>query len=922
MHRRRNALGSLQGEACHCCLLNMARIAAVAIGLCLSVSSAAGANHAGLRRVLIVNSYHKEFAWTDAQVAGAREVLTSASDDLELYVEYLDTKRIAYEGEYLDLLSRTLRHKYKNVKLDAIITTDDNALRLVMTLHEDVFGGVPVTFCGINDYQPSLLVGRDQFTGLVEVLDIKLTIDLAMKLHPAARKVVVVVDNTPTGMGQRRSVAAVADQYKNISFEYLKGEDLTHDELLDRLRKLDSDSIVLLTVWLRDKTGAFLAPEVEGPHISENSAVPVYGIIDMYLGHGIVGGKLLNSETHGRTAGEMVLRILDGEEPSDIPVLVKSVNPYMFDARQLQRWGVDGSDLPKGSTIIHRPFSFYDAYKVWIWQVIGAFAVLVLGLLVLLLNVFRRKRAEAAFRESEMVTRSLLEGSPVCNKIIDLDCKLRYMSNAGVTDLKIPDIKPYYGQTYPPEFYPDSMRAPLVKGLQLAMAGEISFVEAPVHDMEGNEIWYHTTFVPALDDDGQVKYVIGTSVNITERKQAEADRLGLERQVQHAQKLESLGVLAGGIAHDFNNLLMVILGNADLALDELSPQTPARENIMEVEKAAKRAAELSKQMLAYSGKGKFIVEPIALNEFVEEMGRLLDVSISKKAVLKYNFADNLPSFDGDATQIRQIIMNLITNASEAIGDASGVITLSTGAIECDRDYLDSINEILRAGLAEPLPVGVYVYFEVADTGCGMDSKTIEKIFDPFFTTKFTGRGLGMAAALGIVKGHAGAINIYSEPGKGTIFKVLFPASKSPENGDAVQEPDPADSERWRGRGTVLVVDDEEAVCSVGEQMLSRMGFSVLTAGDGRQAVEMFGANSDQIVCVLLDLTMPHMDGEQAFQQFQRIRPDVSVILCSGYNEQDATRRFAGKGLAGFVQKPYNMAEVRKTLMQILPSKEA
>ena len=243
-----------------------------------------------------------------------------------------------------------------------------------------------------------------------------------------------------------------------------------------------------------------------------------------------------------------------------------------------------------------------------------------------------------------------------------------------------------------------------------------------------------------------------------------------------------LGVLAGGIAHDFNNLLMAILGNAGLALEELSSLSPARGSIEEIEKAATRAAELAKQMLAYSGKGRFVVEPIDVCRLVEEMAHLLEVSISKKVVLKYDFADDLPTIDGDVTQIRQVVMNLITNASEAIGGKTGVIALSTGTMYCDRACLDEINDTVRAGLDRPLPEGAYVYFEVADTGCGMDAKTIEKIFDPFFTTKFTGRGLGMSAVLGIVRGHKGALMISSEVGRGTTFRVLFPVTERLRSG--------------------------------------------------------------------------------------------------------------------------------------------
>ncbi len=385
------------------------------------------------------------------------------------------------------------------------------------------------------------------------------------------------------------------------------------------------------------------------------------------------------------------------------------------------------------------------------------------------------------------------------------------------------------------------------------------------------------------------------ATDMTDRVRVEEERRMLEAQLQHTQKLESLGVLAGGIAHDFNNLLTGILGHADLALMKMSPASPARDNVKEIRTTSRRAADLCSQMLAYSGKGRFVVEAISLSEVVREMTHLLKISISKKAVLRLDFADDLPAVEADATQIRQIIMNLITNASEAIGDISGVISISTGAMECDRDYL------AETYLDEQLEEGVYVYIEVSDSGCGMDEETRSRIFDPFFTTKFTGRGLGLAAVLGIIRGHNGAIKVYSEPGKGTTFKALFPAVDQPAEPILKKSGGIGD---WRGSGSVLLVDDEETVRVVAKSMLEEAGFEVLTAADGREAVEIFEKHAGEITLVLLDMTMPHMGGEEAFREIRRIRGDARVILSSGYNEQEITSRFSGKRLAGFIQKPY------------------
>ena len=394
--------------------------------------------------------------------------------------------------------------------------------------------------------------------------------------------------------------------------------------------------------------------------------------------------------------------------------------------------------------------------------------------------------------------------------------------------------------------------------------------------------------------------------DITDRKRAEEERTQLERQLLQAQKMESLGVLAGGIAHDFNNLLTVIIGNLELAQVRIQKESRAIDNIRNAEAAATRAADLTKQMLAYSGKGKFVIEGIDINQLLEEMLHMLEVSISKKAALRFNLTNHLPTIEGDATQIRQIIMNLVINASEAIGDKSGVISVSTGCMDCDKRYLKDV------WLEENITEGLYVYLEIADTGCGMDKQTMAKVFDPFFTTKFTGRGLGMAALLGIVRGHKGAIKIYSEPDKGTTFKILLPAGNKPiesSNSESHQN-------NWKGSGTILLVDDEESVRTIGAELLKEFGFTILTANDGRDALAVFSKTPD-IDLVILDLTMPHMDGEQCFRELRQIKADVKVIISSGYNEQEVTQKFAGKGLAGFIQKPYKLSVLKETLSNIL-----
>ena len=421
----------------------------------------------------------------------------------------------------------------------------------------------------------------------------------------------------------------------------------------------------------------------------------------------------------------------------------------------------------------------------------------------------------------------------------------------------------------------------------------------------GKRVW-RTRLVPWLVHGEQ--YIAGFARDVTDRVAADRHRGQLESKLLDAQKLESLGILAGGIAHDFNNLLTGILGNVSLMRLELPAASALVEHVDQIEAVTIRAADLCRQLLAYSGKGRFVVRPLDVSELTRQTAPLLQLSIGKSATLRLDLADELPAVDADATQMRQVLMNLVVNAAEALGERPGVINVTSGLIHAEGEYLR--NTFLAPELAD----GKYVFLEVSDNGCGMGPATQAKIFDPFFSTKFTGRGLGLSAVLGIVRGHKGAIKVYSELGRGTTIKLLFPAMEGQEARAFAMTPAQPALQR---RGTVLVVDDEEVVRGVAARILGSYGFDVVLANDGREGVTRFKERTPEIVAVLMDLTMPQMDGVDAFREIRNVDENVPVLLMSGYNEQDAVMRFAGKGLAGFLQKPFTVEMLRERLMSVL-----
>ena len=595
-----------------------------------------------------------------------------------------------------------------------------------------------------------------------------------------------------------------------------------------------------------------------------------------------------------------ILEVPDGEDPTlqlalsrfpkddaarYLALMTRSVEtgePYELEAETI---------MPSGRQVIVRISGEVD-------RDISGKATSVHGLLA---DITHQREQEHALRESEERFRTLCEASPVGIRMTDANGISLY-ANPRLLEMFDCSFDDFRTDRWRERIHPDDRDRVAAEGRDSIVNVRDKRVEYRIVRRDGRVTYMRATVAIIRGRDGKFAGHVGALEDLSEETEARLEKERLERQMHQTQKLESLGVLAGGIAHDFNNLLVGVLTNASMALLDLPPEAPVYDTVRDIERAAQRAADLTRQLLAYSGKGRFIIEPLSLSELAVEMTQLLRTVVSKRASLQLDLQHDLPLVRGDATQLRQVVMNLITNASDSLDEKNGEILLRTFTAEV------TSNELGMVMFGGPLSPGSYVVLEVADTGSGMNDDTLQRIFDPFYTTKFTGRGLGLAATIGIVRGHDGAIAVSSTIGKGTSFSLYFPV------GGGLRREVPASAlVALVGHGTILVVDDDDGVRAVARSLLQRQGFTVILAVNGKEAVELFAQHRAEVRAVLLDLTMPVMSGEEALHQLRAQDPTVRIILMSGYSDVDVEGTFAGAGLSGFLQKPFRAEDVYRAL---------
>ncbi len=536
-------------------------------------------------------------------------------------------------------------------------------------------------------------------------------------------------------------------------------------------------------------------------------------------------------------------------------------------------------------------------------------------------------KGQDRFQQPEAVLRALIE-SPQKIVIFALDRQYRYLAfneNHARTMLRIWGVQISVGANMLQLIARDDDRQRARANFDRALAGESFSVIEQYGDTRMDRRTYEDVYSPVHNEEGRIIGVAVYLTDITEHRRAQLELESYRNQLEelvaqrtreleaahlqllHAQKLESLGVLAGGIAHDFNNLLAVVLARAELCLQQLGAGNPQAEHVAIIRDSALEARMLTRQLLSYAGKGQFLLATLDLNEIVGSISQLLRASTSKGIRLNLELAGEPIPVRGDRTQIRQIVLNLVTNAAEAIGERTGTIQVRTGLASVDEATLR------EACLATSLRGGRYAYLEVEDDGCGISDEVRSRLFDPFFTTKFSGRGLGLAAVLGIVKSHSGTILLHSQLERGSVFRVLLPLSTV----DQLHPEPPASGSTaaFRGRGTALVVDDELAVRTVTGEVLRSLGYQVLEADGGVAAQRLLRQRADEVSIVLLDLAMPDMNGEETLRALRKIRADVPVVLLTAYAQDEFRSRFLPGDLAGFVAKPFSREELIEALSQ-------
>ena len=887
---------------------------AAALLLLLSLVWSAPGHAGGNTSIFVLHSYSQEYPWTKRQHEGFLRALgAGVADTISVSVEYLDTKRVPYSAAYADSVAAHLAQKYAGFEPKLIYVTDDNALLFALDHLTRIFPKTPIIFSGINDYYMKQRIDPRQVTGVFEEKEIAPNLELMRHLAPWVRDILVVGDESETFQAIRREIARELEHQPDIHAQFLSSSRI--DLLVASLQGHTEQFVFLTTLGaMTDAMGHTLTLPETIAAIAQAGRFIIISMEDVYLYPGVLGGYVTSGYKQGAAAAEMGARYLAGTAIADIKPIESSPNEYIIDGAELEKLSLT---LPAGiaaqTTIVNAVPTFYERHLRLIVHSLYAFTLLFVASLAASIYALMRKNQQIARSSKNLqeqtelmkeVQESLVEAQRIAGigswEWLSADDTITWSEGLNVIlardpTLPAPTVKSLQ-QFFTPEGW-KQLRAAVAKVIETGTPFEL---ELEMFRDDRTTCWTTTRGEAVCTAEGAVVKLRGTVHDIEGQKRAETVHAQLEAQLRESQKMEALGTLAGGVAHDFNNALATIIGNAELARQDVGPAHAALESLEEIGKASRRAKDLVQQILAFGRRQTLERKATSLALVVVETARLVRATLPGTVSLSMDCAADTPAVLADATQVKQILLNLYGNALQAVQDQGrpGVIEIRLHAYEH------------RQGEAHgDLRPGRYACLSVRDNGAGMDEATRARIFEPFFTTKPRGKGtgLGLSVVHGIVQAHQASIEVKSAPREGSEFRIYFPAVAAPVPDAMAPAPD---TTPVHGNGKhILYLDDEDAIIFLMTRLLERQGYRVSGYTDPRDALAAARARPDQFDLVVTDYNMPGMSGLDVACALKEIRADLPVVLASGYITEELRAKAPAAGVRELIYKPNTVEDL-------------
>jgi two-component system, cell cycle sensor histidine kinase and response regulator CckA len=843
--------------------------------------------------IVIINSYHYGQEWSDRELTGVLEVLREKYPNKLPSVEYLDAKRYT-DKEHLQTMAYVLTQKYAGKKIDVVIALDNTALDLLLAIRQKVFPGVPIVFAGINNYHTSMLKGQPGITGIAEVTDIKGSIELILKVNPGTKRIIILHDYTTTGLQAREEIEPGLDPFRErVVFSFLPP--MTFEEIQKEITSLPDGSAVLNLSFVTDRAGKTLTLAESTPLFTSGNRIPFYSPLETLLGHGVIGGNMRSGKAHGRKAGEIAIRVLNGEDPASIPVDTIDHSTPMFDYQVMTRLGVSPERLPAGSVIINQHPSFFETHKTPLLYALGIILLLSIAIIILSVNIMKRKRAEKKILELNQYTSALFEEARDTIFVTDIATGIILDANRAAEKLMKRPKSELIG-LHQSKLYASNDG---VEAFKLHVQGLGNMVALEILNKEGKKTPVEISSTVMEFPDGK-RFLKSVFRDISERNK-------LQGQLLHSQKMEAIGTLAGGVAHEFNNVLTAVIGAADMLRMALGKQSSYAYLTEIILKSSDRAARLTQSLLSFCRKDIATPRHLDINELIVNNGKLLSKLIGEDILIFKELSKAPCIVFADPGQIEQIIMNIVLNAKDAMPNG-GRLEISTKVVrgrEIPEETPDAVRE------------ADYVLMSFKDTGCGILPEIRAKIFEPFFTTKEVGKGtgLGLSIVYGIVLQNNGFIDIRSKIGKGTEFRIFLPFETVRLQVDQTESRQ-ADKQ-IEGTGNVLLAEDDEMLMTMQSLILEAAGYKVFEARDGHEAIEIFRKRIDGIDFVVLDVVMPGMNGKEVYDEIRKLRPAIKILLVSGHTDDFITAKGIIQDKVDFLAKPFTPAQLQNKIREMM-----